>query len=570
MKSIFYQIVLACTFVSNSVHAQCTPDALYADSSFGVWPDTSINLPLVNLAPFDYYAVLDVKTLTDTLTSVSIGGTNSDVILYIEAFRVNSIEGLPTGFTYIPNQSVWTNGGASPNFTPVLGCVSILASQQTISSLINSNPSGFEFPITLNLDAKIANTNDPITNLFINNTWLSEIPQSVGGIYVSGYKIRFIPELSYYNGLITAGSVSVVNGFLDPDSLTFQYLPNGCAAYNYQWYRFLGIPTTNPAESIVGWELIPGAIETSYDPPALFQSVSYACYVTPVNGCGEAGWAYGVINFPITSYPPIDICVVSVDSISGRNIVVWEKPQTVLIDSFTIYREISIADSFEVLGTQPYSNLSTFIDLEANPQIQAFRYKLGINDTSGVEAITPYHKTIHLTVNQGVGNVVNLIWSNYEGNNFDNYKIYRGSSPDSMFELTTIQSNLNSYTDINPPSGTLYYQIGIEIPICNPTAFGFLESRSNIGSNGLTFIPEIGSKKIVTYPNPAEDNIVVHFETSDFIGKTFTINDLSGRICLTGEIHSQISLIDLSNLLSGIYLFNIEGMPNSNSIIVKN
>lgn len=175
------------------VSAQCTPNPAYADSSFGVWPDTSENLPCAfGNAATGYNAVIDIKTLTDTAVSVSVSGINLDVIAYIEAFRINAVDGLPTGFTYIPNQSVWTNGGASPNFTPIQGCVSIIASQASIQAILATNPNGADFPVVVVVDAKIATTNNALANLLINNAWLSDLSAVPGitPISVPGYKIR--------------------------------------------------------------------------------------------------------------------------------------------------------------------------------------------------------------------------------------------------------------------------------------------------------------------------------------------------------------------------------------------
>lgn len=179
---------------AQAVSAQCTPSTAYADSSFGVWPDTTENLPcaFADVAT-GYNAVIDIKTLTDTAVSVEVSGFPLDVIAYIEAFRINSVDGLPSGFTYIPNQSVWTNGGASPNFTPVQGCVSIIANQASIQSILAANPGGIDIPFTVVVDAKVAETNNPLANLLINNAWLSDLTAtvpSITAISVPGYKIR--------------------------------------------------------------------------------------------------------------------------------------------------------------------------------------------------------------------------------------------------------------------------------------------------------------------------------------------------------------------------------------------
>ena len=568
MNRIILSLLVFGFWSTGKLFGQCTPNPLYANESFGIWPDTATNLPLLDFSPLGYNSVIDIKTLTDTVISVPLGGSSSDVIFYIEAFRINAINGLPAGFSYISNQSVWTNGGGSPNFTPVQGCISILANQTATMALLDANPLGIEIPITIVLDFKISTTNNPLLNSLINDAWASDL-SSLGfsSINIPGYKLRFVPENSYSNGYITGGSSSNFNGIVDPDSVSFLYFPYGCSSYMYQWYRYLGIPPGSPEQSLDGWSLIPGATSSTYDPPPSFQSVSYACYVTPTEGCSAPGWASGVIDFPIIGFPQVDICVVSVDSATGRNIVVWEKPPTVYIDSFALYRETAIADSFEVIGSQPYNAFSTFIDQEANPLEQASRYKISTIDTSGSVSISAHHKTMHLTVNQGVGGVVNLIWSGYEGINIDSYVIYRGTSPDSMTELVTIQSNLSSYSDLAPPAGLVYYQIGIIVPLCEPSAFGFLQSRSNIASNNSIGIAEIIGGPINIFPNPSNNLVMIQ---SDMVQDcTYIINDISGRTCIRGRIQSQFSQVSIEHLPSGVYFLQLEGMPEWHKRIVK-
>jgi hypothetical protein len=181
---------------SVAVYAQCTPNPAYADSSFGVWPDTTTNLPFAcpNVSS-GYNAVIDIKTLTDTAVAISLAGQNLNVNAYIQSFRINEVQGLPQGFSYIPNQAIWTNGGASPNFTPVQGCVSILANQASIQALADANPAGIDIPLTVIVDAKIANTDNVLANTIVNNVWLSELTALPGitAIPVSGYKIRVRP-----------------------------------------------------------------------------------------------------------------------------------------------------------------------------------------------------------------------------------------------------------------------------------------------------------------------------------------------------------------------------------------
>jgi hypothetical protein len=143
-----------------------------------------------------YEAVINLKTLADTTINLTGFG---DVTAYISAFRVNDVTGLPAGFSYAPNQTPWTNGGSSPNFISVQGCMSVLASQAALQSIISSNPNGADFPVIVYVDAKISSTDNPlIPAFFVNNRWLSEITliPGVQPIPVSGYVIKVRPNAS--------------------------------------------------------------------------------------------------------------------------------------------------------------------------------------------------------------------------------------------------------------------------------------------------------------------------------------------------------------------------------------
>lgn len=86
--------------------------------------------------------------------------------------------------------------------------------------------------------------------------------------------------------------------------------------------------------------------------------------------------AFSVINFPETP-----ICMVTVDSASNRNVIVWEKPVSPLINQFIVYKETDVANVYSPIGTLNYSDFSTFTDTSfSNPAVKSYRYKLGFTD----------------------------------------------------------------------------------------------------------------------------------------------------------------------------------------------
>ena len=206
---------------------------------------------------------------------------------------------------------------------------------------------------------------------------------------------------------------------------------------------------------------------------------NYNCYITSVP-----------FSVSTSFLMPPSICVVGVDT-NNHNRIIWEKPNTQLIDSFYVYREGFIANDYEKIGAVPYSSPGIFSDTNSNPQTRAYRYKMAALDTCGqLTLLGDYHKSIHLTINAGLNGMWNLMWDGYIGFPFGSYRIYRGTTANNLSLLTQIQSNLNSYSDLNPPSGSVFYQIEVlKSSGCYPdsnfakTNTNYNSSRSNTANN---------------------------------------------------------------------------------------
>jgi hypothetical protein len=721
--------------VSKFVWSQCTPNQGILELPAGVYPDTSINLPTCYGTNVNgYTAELNIKTLTE----YEYSSPPISALLFIEAFQLTGISGLPAGFSYTTNTPIWYNGGVAPSFTPTIGCVSITASTTSILNVLSQYPTGIEIPITLNGEALVNSCIPEILSPGVAGQWY---PYDY-----SGYVLRILPSNSW--GEINSFTTEITYAF-DPNALTFSTPPAGCSNYTYQWYSHPGLVDHPNSYNTGDWAIIPGATSATYNPPALFSSTSFACFVTPSNNCLSGKWAEGVVKFDIpTSYgtinsefliqcslenialqldtnsygmgdvsyqwyfrmnndtcpqaesslqgwsiisganspsssfqpntpgqytfacyvdpisangipakwaegcktinvvppvnipqiqvnglpsscsspsptltllntfqnfswntgettssisanqsgdyyvevidangcvsqssvtsvncalvSPVSICVATIDSLTGHNIIVWEKPITALIDSFIVYKETSIANEYSRIGSQPYAQLSTFIDVSSNALVQSNRYKLSVRDTCGVEStLSPNHKTMHLTLNVGVGGTVNLIWDGYEGINFGSYNIYRGTSPENMSLLTTIQSSLTSYTDLLPPSGTVYYQMEIVIPGCNPTAISFLRSLSNIANVVNTGVEDLLLTDVRIFPNPTSMGITLQSAQLQ-AGEDLQLLDQVGRVVLSTSLQGASTFISTSTLASGIYFIRLPKHPGfSRKIVVQ-
>ena len=284
------------------------------------------------------------------------------------------------------------------------------------------------------------------------------------------------------------------------------------------------------------------------------------------NGCIANSQPYTV---NASFLPTQNICVVGVDSLTNNIRVVWEKPLTTAIDSFYVYKESTVSNVYAQVGSRAYDSLSVWIDPISNPAVQAYRYKITALDTCGVETpLSDFHKTIHLTINQGVGGAWNLIWSHYEGINFGSYKIYRGTSLSNMALLTTIQSNLNSYTDLNPPTGLVYYQIEIINPNnCSPSkSTNYSLSRSNIVINGQNDLLQISNDFISVYPNPTNGEFIIDI-TKGLIGEQYYVTDFSGRIIKIGKFENSKEKVDIDDFSKGVFMIQIKNRNIQERII---
>ena len=119
--------------------------------------------------------------------------------------------------------------------------------------------------------------------------------------------------------------------------------------------------------------------------------------------------------------------MVTVDPLAGKhNYIIWDKSKATKISHYNIYKESTTAGVYFKIDSVPMDSAGIYVDLLSDATVRSWRYKISQVDSCGNESpLSPAHKTMHLTVNQGVGNNINLIWDNYEGLNFSTYYVYR-------------------------------------------------------------------------------------------------------------------------------------------------
>ncbi|NVO03300.1 MAG: T9SS type A sorting domain-containing protein [Bacteroidetes bacterium] len=272
------------------------------------------------------------------------------------------------------------------------------------------------------------------------------------------------------------------------------------------------------------------------------------------------------------------ICVVSVDTSINKNVIIWEKPLNSQIDSFLVFKETSVAGNYVQIGSNAYSNYSTFIDYASIPAQQANRYKLGIKDSCGrITILSDPHKTIHLTVSTGIGGTWNLNWDNYEGFLYSSVNIYRGTTSSNLSLLTSLSSTLFSYTDLTPPPGVIYYLIEAINPVlCNPsykTGNDIASTLSNIVTNAITNIETQNENTLFSaFPNPASDGI--NIQLNQLVGNNYSlqlVNFLGEIVYSKNKLSQQTQYIETNNLSDGLYFIQLktDKSISSKKIIIK-
>ncbi len=295
-------------------------------------------------------------------------------------------------------------------------------------------------------------------------------------------------------------------------------------------------------------------------------------------------YAYSAIDtsevFSIFTFPETPICMVSVDSLTNYNVIIWEKPASDLIADFLVYKETDEANVYEVIDTVSYESAAIAVDSNSNPSIQPYRYKLAFVDS--LDRVFPksdYHQTMHLTINQGVNNAWNLIWTAYTGFDYTSYKILRKTASGNYEQIATVSASFNSYTDFNAPPGEVSYIIKIENPAgCNP-AMG-VEDYNSIYSNKVTAsslvsVSESFEANFSIYPSPADEQINVKFGENISGIVRFTFSDLTGRTFYSGEVNNvqqgQVQVINTAAFREGMYILTIinAGSKSTRKVVIK-
>lgn len=267
------------------------------------------------------------------------------------------------------------------------------------------------------------------------------------------------------------------------------------------------------------------------------------------------------------------ICLVTVDTATTTNLIVWERTETSGINHYNIYRESDLAGNYQLIDTVRASSMSYFNDVVASPMDRSWRYKISAVNACGAESpISTEHKTLHLNTILNVGNgSFDVLWDDYEGSgNVAGYVVWRKTDQAGWTPASpSIALGTSFYNDTPPPgsTGVDYYVEMILNSYCTAEkAQDFNTTRSNrergqfaagegvdgVSTNaiGESYLTEIGM-----YPNPAQEEVTFVQSSNEII--TYRMTDLSGKEVSTTTSSDVKVSIRLNDIQSGIYLVEI-------------
>lgn len=221
--------------------AQCIPAIVYADSAFGLWPDSlEFAMDDAAMGGLDYESQIDLKTFVDT----SFSGFN----VKIDAFKVLSITGLPAGFSWTgggptwDGTDTWYNEGATPSGTadpsllePVQGCLQLTAAAADVSLAAPSAGSGPNtFPLEVTVDIRIGDSDQA----FLIGAWASSLGQSV---VVTEYVLHVVAGVGVAE-LLNLNAFEVAQSYPNPanEMATITFTTPNSAKVQLNVYNMLG------------------------------------------------------------------------------------------------------------------------------------------------------------------------------------------------------------------------------------------------------------------------------------------------------------------------------------------
>ncbi|MEY4109722.1 MAG: hypothetical protein RLZZ46_76 [Bacteroidota bacterium] len=261
------------------------------------------------------------------------------------------------------------------------------------------------------------------------------------------------------------------------------------------------------------------------------------------------------------------ICVVSVDSATNHNLILWEPVAANDIDSILIFRQSELDSVYSKIGARAYEDLSEYIDSTGNPDYQSYRYKIAVLDTcGGLSQFSEAHRTMNLHVFPDFNAFRFLSWNEYEGLDSVQYQIWRNYPGGTAELLITLAAGTTTWTDTTSVALNGNYWLTCELPaICTSIDRRPLgRSRSNVGNNQGIVVNGIRDQHIERVfnvsPNPGNGELNLDWKSERAERLYLELIDSKGTkveaITIQAQAGKNKHLLDFRQP-AGLYLLKI-------------
>lgn len=350
-------------------------------------------------------------------------------------------------------------------------------------------------------------------------------------------------------------------------SVSFSTTPASCMSAD-------GSASANPSGGVAPYSFL-WSNGSSAQMASGLNAGTYTVTIIDNIGCAYSDTvSIGISN--AVSTPPI--CMVTVDSLSQNNVIMWDKTSFNYIDSFIVYREVGL-NNYQPIGAVPYDSLSLFVDTvrtkyfpnTGDPNAGTYKYKIAMRDSCGnYSPLSQDHNTIFINNNSGVFSWAQLYLIGGSTNPVNNYMLMRDNLSNGNWVV--VNSVAGSQQTVTDPQYSTYqatakwrvetqWSISCNPTRINPTAANFNASLSNIFSN-VNAVNEIDLNNYVSvYPNPTDGEFTIYNSLPDK-NVELKITNAIGETILKKILSSKQEAISL-NALNGVYFLHIKTKEGS-------
>jgi PKD repeat protein len=320
---------------------------------------------------------------------------------------------------------------------------------------------------------------------------------------------------------------------------------------------------------------------------------TYSLNINDANGCKAKG-VFKVKRDTITGF---SICVVTVDTASLHNVIVWDKSGLTRIDSFKLYFYNS-ANKWQLIKEVSFYAPNYLVDSTPinDPNANTVRYCLTAVDSCGFEepiGSSPWQNTCHINqapagtftwgstgyLKQGVTQPVFTYYLLRDSISNGNWKVIDSvSGTQSFMADAAYKANPGNYPlvrwRVEMKLGDSVNNNNCAEPLLRPIhAATSTSSRSNTQHNGtITSINQhVSADAISVYPNPATQNLNIKFNVVKAGVARISIMDVMGRVITESEndVNSNNCNVQLniSGLPTGVYFVKV--VTGNSSQVVK-